>query len=63
MKDRIGFGRWVNMPIRNITQNRYTRFVTAPGSELKSLFTDSQSDWKTMMEKKLKTHYHEVWDE
>jgi hypothetical protein len=63
MKDRIGLHRFWNREILNPTQNRYTRFVTQPHSELKSRFTEMQTEWKDAMSKKLKTHYSEVWDD
>ena len=40
MKDRLGFSRVWNQPLRNPTQTLYRRFVRAPHGEFRSMFMD-----------------------
>jgi len=63
MRDRLSFSKWVNMFPRNPTQSRYKRFVTQPYSELTSRFDDSAKEFQGILNKALKTHYSEVWED
>ena len=38
MRDYIGQHDWWNKPIKNKTQNKYTRFMKMPEGELKSKY-------------------------
>ena len=50
-----------NLAPRNETQTAYTRFLRGPESEIKSAFTNSQSQWQKEMTDRLKTDYDELW--
>ena len=51
MKDRLGKHDFWNQPIKNPTQNKYTRFLNMPEGELKSKY------WHITESPKLKSVY------
>ena len=59
MKDRIGNSRWWNQPIKNPTQNVFTRFVRMPGAGLPDMLADSRKKFEAFGSKALKTHLSE----
>lgn len=46
MKDRLGTAEWINKPLRNPTQNVFTRFVRQPYTGLSDRLEDSRKAWK-----------------
>jgi len=50
-----------NLPVKNPTQTAYTRFLRGPEGEIKTAFTNSQSQWQKEMTDRLKTDYDELW--
>ncbi len=40
---------WVNSPVMNVTQNRFQRGMSMPGSKLRSQFTDISEGFQTFM--------------
>jgi hypothetical protein len=64
MKDRLGRSAFWNKPLRNPTQNAYFRFLEKPGGEwFAKGFADSEKKFKTIIQKALKTHYSDFFDE
>lgn len=57
LKDVLGDAKWDNLPVKNPTQNRYTRFMETPYGELKSSFTDFSDNFAKHMEDVLKTRF------
>ena len=51
MKDYLNTAKWNNRPLFNPTQNMYMRFLKGPQSELKSPFTLSRDNFKSIMER------------
>lgn len=63
MKDRLSRAKFDNLPVKNPTQNRWTRFMKMPYTKIESGFTKSQDDFKELMNGLLKTRYTEYLEE
>ena len=64
MKDRLGKAKWWNQPLSNPTQNAFRRFQREPGGEwFGKRFNESEREFKTILNKALKTHYSDILDD
>ena len=63
MKDRIGRAKFINLPVKNPTQTRYTRFMRMPYTRLESAFTRSEDKYRTLMNNALKNRYSEYLED
>ena len=59
MKDRLGKSAWDNLPIKNETQNMYSRFLKMPQGDIKTAFTDS-IEWYSKFMDEHKTVYERL---
>jgi len=63
MKDRLGFGAWINSPTRNPTQNLFTRFVKQPYTGLPDTLRDIREKFDEFGKKVLRTHLSEYLED
>ena len=56
MKDRLGTSSFWNSPIRNSTQNLFTRFVKQPGSDMADRLRDYREKFDEFGKRALRTH-------
>jgi hypothetical protein len=59
MRDRLGFSKWVNAPVRNPTQNKFSRFVKQPGSGLPDTLKEYRTKFDDFGKQALKTRLSE----
>jgi len=60
MRDRLGFSRWVNQPVRNPTQNIFRRFVKTPSGGLPDMLADSRKQFDDFGKRVLKP---KMWED
>ena len=63
MKDRLGTSSFWNSPVRNSTQNIFTRFVRRPGAELPDTLRDVREKFDEFGKKVLRTHLSEYLED
>ena len=63
MRDYLGKSRWDNLPIKNITQNIFTRFVRQPQAGLPDLLKDTRDKFEDFGKKALKTRLSEYLED
>ena len=63
MKDRLGFSKWVNAPVRNPTQNLFTRFVKTPQAGLPDKLRDYREQFDKFGKKALHTSLSEYLED
>ena len=57
MKDVIGVGRFVNSPVSNPTQTRFSRLVKVPHAPLDSLYNKMEAKMDSLKPENIKTRY------
>jgi len=63
MRDRLGFSKWINSPLRNPTQNIFTRFVRQPYTGLPDTLRDYREKFGEFGNKGLRTSLSEYLED
>ena len=63
MKDRLGTAAFWNSPVRNSTQNIFTRFVRQSGAELRDTLRDYREKFDKFGKKALHTGLSEYLED
>jgi hypothetical protein len=60
MKDRLGESRFINLPVRNPTQNIFVRFERQPQAGLPDFTAKYKTGWDAMKNLALKSRVEEM---
>ncbi len=60
MRDRLGKAAFINLPIRNETQNVYRRFVRQPQAGLPDMLSDYKRGWDDIKNMALRSRVEEM---